>query len=108
MDNINRLHDKIDRIEVKVDTIVETLSHQGTKLEVYNVELERHIEGVKLAREENALLRALVEQKTAKLEAQIEPIQAHVSSVKSVMKFVKFLFGILASIGSILKFFKKF
>jgi chaperonin cofactor prefoldin len=104
MDDVSRLHDKVDRIEIKIDTIVDQLSNQNTRLEVYNVELTKHIEGVELARSETAMLREALDQRTAALEASIKPIKKRfeaISTIKSfLIKTAMFVAGVLGAISA--------
>ena len=104
MDEIGRLHDKVDRIEIKIDNIVEQMGGQNTRLEVYNVELTKHIEGVELARESNRLLKEELDKRTADIEEKIGPIVTRFNNVSTVIRFLKgfaiFLAGLVGAISA--------
>ena len=107
MDEIDRLHDKVDRIETKIDSIVEQTAVQSAKLEVYNIELEKHIEGVQLARQDNALLKQALDQRTAELQAAILPIKKHVETITAVLGFLKKLAIFIAGVVGFLSAYKR-
>jgi archaellum component FlaC len=82
------IHDKLDRMENKVDALAEKMSDVNIRLVEYNSELTRHIEGVQLAREENRILKEMVHK-------EVEPIKDHI-------KMVNWAFKALALVAAII------
>jgi len=84
-----------DKVETRFDKFDTKLDNLDGRLDIYNQELTRHIEGVKLAREENKLLKVYIESETKELENRIDPIQRHIDKVNITMK-------VLAQLGALL------
>lgn len=78
MDDSKLLQDKLDRVADKMESrlanIESKMSDMAVQMAVYNAELNRHIEGVALARKENEQLRA-------KYNTEIPPLQDFKSRV---------------------------
>ena len=85
---IQRLNLKQEKMSDKQIEIFETLSENTKQLEI-------HIEGVKLAREQNAILRADVEKKFDKVDNEIQPLKEHVQYVNVAFKFWGKLFAVI-------------
>lgn len=78
---LTRVEDKVDRIWERIASIDATLAGQHEQLKI-------HIEGVKLARQQNDLLKR-------DLDSRLQPIQDHVTVVRGVIRVI----GYLAAIG---------
>lgn len=103
--DINRIYDKIDKIDYKLDNKFDRISNRLDNVEkeliVYNEELKHHIQGVILAREQNDLLKQHVELKLKEIQISIEPIKKHVGRITNVTGFLKGFFnGTLKFIGA--------
>jgi hypothetical protein len=73
------------RLEDKLDKLVEDVSEIKQIMAVNTKELEIHIEGVKLAREQNTLLKEEMDSRFNALDSDIKPIKRHVDFVKGAM-----------------------
>lgn len=80
-----RLKVENKKLESKIEQICEDISEIKKTMAVNTKELEIHIEGVKLAREQNDLLREDIEKRFNHLDEEIKPIKAHVSFVKGAI-----------------------
>lgn len=85
---IQRLNAKQEKMSDKQGDIFETLSENTKQLEI-------HIEGVKLAREQNLILRADVERKFEKVDNELIPLKNHVQYVNVAFKFWGKLFAVI-------------
>lgn len=94
-DNNTRILNKLDKLDEKFDIKMEVMDQRIGNLDkhlaVYNVELQKHIEGVELAREENKLLKEYI-------EIKVKPIETYLDSKKTIKKF---LFNLL-TVGSVI------
>ena len=81
---MKEVKEKLDKIQDEVVEIKQILA-------VNTRELEIHIEGVKLAREQNEILKKEMETGFQNLYTEIKPIKAHVSFVKGAMWTIYFL-----------------
>lgn len=88
------IHEKLDKMDSKIDVLADKLADVNVRLIEYNAELTRHIEGVQLAREENKILREFVHKENADIREDIKPIQEHVNRVA----WTFYLFSIIAAI----------
>ncbi len=104
-ENNNRIFDKIDRLDEKFDRKMDILDRRldslDKQLAIYNVELQKHIEGVKLARTENALLKAHLDEKVKEIESTILPIDEHVKRVNTIAIFIAKIFGLISALVAI-------
>lgn len=75
---MDQIVDKLDKLQEDINEIKQTMA-------VNTKELEIHIEGVKLAREQNELLKQEVDDKFQELSKDITPIKNHVAFVKGAM-----------------------
>lgn len=80
-----RIEDKLDKLSADIEEIKETLAKNTTQLAVNTTQLEIHIEGVKLAREQNNILKKDMDDKLEIIKADLLPIKAHVAFVKGAM-----------------------
>jgi hypothetical protein len=74
---------RLDRIEDKIDKIVEHTAYMDVTLAKQHVSLDEHIK------------------RTTQIEAELLPIKAHVNKVKGAIALLTFLAGITALIEAI-------
>jgi archaellum component FlaC len=87
-DLLNRLENKIDKLDERLDSIDRTLIAQKSSL-------DHHIYRTELAEENIELLRK-----------DMKPVQNHVQFVKNVMKFLVGVGAIITFVIGLLEFFK--
>lgn len=73
------------RLESKLDKIVEEIAEIKQTLAVNTKELEIHVEGVILAREQNNILRQEMENRFDSVDSDLKPIKSHVAFVKGAI-----------------------
>jgi chromosome segregation ATPase len=86
------MKDRVERIEVKVDEIKESIASIDKTLAINTESLITHIKRTDL-----------LEKKLEKVEESIIPVKAHLERVNGVLKFILYL----ASVSVIAKFFIK-
>lgn len=87
--NHMKYDEKLQRIENKVDTVVEHIGNINITLAKQHVSLDEHI------------------RRTALLEQQVKPIERHVNMVNGVLKFIGFISLLLGIATSALKLLGK-
>jgi hypothetical protein len=76
----------IKRIEDRLDRMTEEIAEMNKTLAVNTKQLEIHIEGVKLAREQNNILKEDIDNRFNELlEQHIKPINKHIAFVQGAM-----------------------
>lgn len=96
--SVDLLSNKIDRIEDKMDT---NFDKMDVRLESIDKNLALHMYRTELNEQSIAILKTYIDQETVKITTKIEPIQTHVTSVITVVKFLAGALGILATIAGI-------
>lgn len=103
-DNYNSWQKRVDE---KLDKLDERLDNIDKNLAVYNVQLEKHIEGVKQARLENDQTREILLLKEKEIQEEIKPIKKHVDLVNLIVKIVISSAGAVGVILGIIKTLKE-
>jgi len=80
---------RLERIEVKLDDIVEHLSSIDVTLAEQHLSLKEHI------------------RRTALLEQDLSPIKVHVNRVEGITKFVVIMMGAVAAVSAIIELLLK-
>lgn len=114
--DINRIYDKMDKIDYKLDNKFDRISMRLDAVEkellVYNEELKHHIQGVILAREQNELLKQHVELQLEQIQFSIKPIKDHVRKITNISGFIKGSFNsilkLIGATGVIITLYAKF
>lgn len=76
---------QLNKIEDRLDEISKEISEMNKTLAVNTKQLEIHIEGVKLAREQNDILKNNLEAQITEIKDQFKPINKHITFVKGAM-----------------------
>lgn len=82
---MKNLEDKLDILQQDIAEIKKTINENTIQLAVNTKQLEIHIEGVRLAREQNDLLKKDFDTRFEALNSDIKPIKNHVSFVKGAL-----------------------
>lgn len=102
----DRIFDKLDKLDEKFDRKMDKLEQRidcvDKDLIVYNEQLKHHIEGVRLLKQENEMLREYIDKETNILHDDLVPIKNHVQKMEGWRTFLKKLPGwVLKALGAV-------
>lgn len=93
---------------IEIQRLHEGQTEQGKTLSANTRQLEIHIEGVRLAREQNAILRNEFDLRREEVNARLSPIEDHVKFFSRITKMVAWSVVLPASVYYIIQIVRSF